>query len=194
VAQPPAGFKASPPRIHADELDDSLQPAVWGYGVAMARPDDHRPVTVGLISDTHALLRNEALEALTGADFLVHAGDIGSADILERLGAIAPVTAVRGNNDVSAWAMEIPLLDTLVVGAVRIQVVHELAHLRGRTPAQGTRVVVHGHSHRPAIELRDGVLYVNPGSAGPRRFRLPVTVALMRIDGAEVDAEIVRLL
>lgn len=163
---------------------------------APTRTSATRPgsITVGLISDTHGLLRAEALAALEGADFLVHAGDIGSAEILERLRALAPVTAVRGNNDVAAWARAVPLFGALSVGPVAIQVVHELPHLESRALPAGTRVVVHGHSHRPAIDLRDGVLYVNPGSAGPRRFRLPVSVALMRVDGAKVSAEIVNLL
>jgi putative phosphoesterase len=152
-----------------------------------------RPTTVGLISDTHGVLRPEALDALRGVDFLVHAGDIGSPDILATLSNMAPLTAVRGNNDLAVWAAEVPLQNSLSVGTIHIQVVHERSHLKGRALPMDTRVVVYGHSHRPAIELEDGILYVNPGSAGPRRFKLPVTVALLRIAGEKLDAEIVVL-
>ncbi len=156
-------------------------------------PSADRPVTIGLISDTHGLLRPQALDALRGADYLVHAGDIGSADILAALWAVAPLTAVRGNNDWAPWATSVPLLNTLSVGDVRIRVVHELPHLKGKALPEGTRAVVYGHSHQPAIDLRDGVLYVNPGSAGPRRFNLPVTVALLRVWGSDLEAEVVTL-
>lgn len=149
---------------------------------------------MGLISDTHGLLRPEALDALRGVDFLVHAGDIGSPDILAKLSDMAPLTAVRGNNDVADWAAAVPVLNSLLLGRTRIQVVHELQHLEGGAIPNGTRVVVFGHSHRPSIDVREGVLYVNPGSAGPRRFKLPVTVALLRIVDEALDAEIVSLL
>jgi putative phosphoesterase len=152
------------------------------------------PITIGLISDTHGLLRPEALDALREADFLVHAGDIGTETILTSLRALAPLTAVRGNNDVAAWAADVPLADTLSVGDVGIHVIHELAHLTGRALPEGTRAVVYGHSHRPAIDMKDGVLYVNPGSAGPRRFKLPVTVALLRVTAEGLRAEIVALI
>lgn len=153
-----------------------------------------RPVTVGLISDTHGLLRPEALDALRDADYLVHAGDIGSPAILTSLGQLAPLTAVKGNNDVAEWALDVPLLNNLAMGPVRIHVVHELAHLKDHGLPVGTRAVVYGHSHRPSIDLKDGVLYVNPGSAGPRRFKLPVSVALLRVVGESLDAEIVTLM
>ncbi len=145
---------------------------------------------VGLISDTHGLLRPEAMASLRGSDFIVHAGDIGDAQILAALGAIAPVTAVRGNNDYGAWAEEIPETAVLRVGEVGIYVVHDLAELALDPLAAGHRVVVSGHSHRPRIEERGGVLYVNPGSAGPRRFALPVCVAELTIDGASVLARV----
>ena len=157
-------------------------------------PSTEHPITVGLISDTHGLLRPEALRALRGVDFIVHAGDIGSPDILEALADLAPLTAVRGNNDTADWAANVPLRSTLAVGGVRIHVVHEMAHLKGHALQEGTRAVVYGHSHRPAVELKDGVLFVNPGSAGPRRFKLPVTVALMRLAGDSLDADIVPLI
>ena len=135
---------------------------------------------VGLISDTHGLLRPEAVAALAGSDLIVHAGDVGQPEILERLRAIAPVFAVRGNIDRDAWAMSLPEWLVMEAGPARIFVLHDLGQL-GRYPAaSGCHVVVSGHSHKPAQFERGGVLYVNPGSAGPRRFRLPVTVA--RID------------
>ena len=157
-------------------------------------PSTEHRITVGLISDTHGLLRPEALRALRGVDFIVHAGDIGSPDVLEALADLAPLTAVRGNNDTADWAAHVPLRNTLAVGGVRIHVVHEMAHLKGHALQEGTRAVVYGHSHRPAIELKDGVLFVNPGSAGPRRFKLPVTVALMRLAGDSLGADIVPLI
>lgn len=148
---------------------------------------------VGLISDTHGLLRAEALEALRGSDRIVHAGDIGDASILERLSSLAPLTAVRGNNDREAWAAGLPAIERLAIGAVRMLVLHELARLAVDPLAEGIGVVVSGHSHRPACERRNGVLYVNPGSAGPRRFRLPVCVALLSVTGARVAVRHVHL-
>jgi putative phosphoesterase len=149
-------------------------------------------VRVGLISDTHGLLRPEALAALERSDRIVHAGDIGEPSIIAALEAIAPVTAVRGNNDRDAWAAAIPEVDTLKVGAVSILVVHDLATLADGA-AKRHRVVVSGHSHRPAIVERDGVLYVNPGSAGPRRFTLPVSIGELVIDGGDVKARLIDL-
>lgn len=148
---------------------------------------------VGIISDTHGLLRPEAVAALRGSDAIVHAGDIGNAEVLTALAALAPVTAVRGNNDVGAWANAITETAELSIDDIVIHVVHAVADLRGDPRARGFRVVVSGHSHRPSVETRDGVLYVNPGSAGPRRFTLPVAVAELRITGAAVRARIVEL-
>lgn len=128
-------------------------------------------IRVGLISDTHGLLRPEALAYLRGSDHIVHAGDICDPAILAALRAIAPLTAVRGNNDVGAWANALPLAADLHVDDVTIHVIHDLADL---SLAPGVRVVVSGHSHKPHVEERAGVLYVNPGSAGPRRFTLPI--------------------
>jgi uncharacterized protein len=142
---------------------------------------------IGLISDTHGLLRPEALALLEGADYIVHGGDIGDRAILERLAAIAPLTVVRGNNDIAAWAGKIPDSALLEVGGVRIQATHDLATLR---LAPGVRVVVTGHSHRPLVQERDGVLYVNPGSAGPRRFSLPISVGELVIDAGQPSARI----
>ena len=145
---------------------------------------------IGLISDTHGLLRPEALKFLRGADYIIHAGDIGDAEILDQLKDLAPVTAVRGNNDTASWARRVPLRANLEVGGVVIHVLHDIADLRGGK----ARVVVSGHSHKPKVEERGGVLYVNPGSAGPRRFTLPIAVAELRIKGASVRAKIKELL
>lgn len=148
---------------------------------------------VGLISDTHGLLRLEALAFLRGSDFIVHAGDIGDAAVLEELRRLAPLTAVRGNNDKGPWAKSIAETDVLEVGEVSIYVLHDLAELDLDPVAAGFRVVVSGHSHHPSVEDRDGVLYVNPGSSGPRRFKLPIAVAELQVAGSSVKARIVEL-
>ena len=144
---------------------------------------------VGLISDTHGLLRPEALKFLRGADHIIHAGDIGAAEILERLAELAPITAVRGNYDTPRWARAVPLHANLELEGVSIHVVHEIAQLKAKA-----RVVISGHSHKPKVEERDGVLYVNPGSAGPRRFTLPIAAGELRIEGGRVRARIQELL
>ena len=148
---------------------------------------------VGLISDTHGLLRPEALAFLRGSDFIVHAGDIGDAAVLEELRRLAPLTAVRGNNDNGPWAKSIAETEVLEVGEVLIYVLHDLAELDLDPVAAGFRVVVSGHSHHPSVEDRDGVLYVNPGSSGPRRFKLPIAVAELQVAGSSVKARIVEL-
>jgi uncharacterized protein len=148
---------------------------------------------IGLISDTHGLLRPEATAFLRGADFIVHAGDIGHASVLQELADLAPVTAVRGNNDRESWAKSVRETEVLEVGGVLIYVLHDLAELDLDPAAAGFRVVVSGHSHRPSVEERDGVLYVNPGSSGPRRFKLPVAVAELHVVGASVEARVVEL-
>lgn len=148
---------------------------------------------IGLISDTHGLLRPEAVRFLANSDRIVHAGDIVDASILDELGAIAPVTAVRGNNDRGAWAEALAATEALEVHGVGIYVLHDLAELDIDPAAAGFRVVVSGHSHRPLVEERDGVLYVNPGSAGPRRFRLPIAAAELLIEGTRVAARWVTL-
>ena len=145
---------------------------------------------VGLISDTHGLLRPDAAAFLDGSDCIVHAGDICDAALLAQLAAIAPLTAVRGNNDRGAWAERLNETELVRIGAVHLYAIHDLAALDIEPQAAGVRVVVSGHSHRPHIEERDGVLYVNPGSAGPRRFRLPIAVGELIIDGAAVSARI----
>jgi hypothetical protein len=148
---------------------------------------------VGLISDTHGLLRPEALAFLRGSDFIVHAGDIGDAGVLDELRRLAPLTAVRGNNDKGPWAKSIAETEVLQVAEVSIYVLHDLAELDLDPVAAGVQVVVSGHSHQPRIEERDGVMYVNPGSSGPRRFKLPIAVAELHVAGSSVKAKIVEL-
>lgn len=148
---------------------------------------------IGLISDTHGLLRPEAEAALAGCDGILHAGDIGDAGILERLARIAPVTAVRGNNDTGSWAADIPETVTVVLAGVRIHVLHDLAALALDPTREGIAVVMAGHSHRPLVRESGGVLYVNPGSAGPRRFKLPVSVAQLRLEAGGVSARVIEL-
>jgi putative phosphoesterase len=152
----------------------------------MVKPTIH----IGLISDTHGLLRAEAVHALRGADSIVHAGDICDPAILEALARIAPVTAVRGNNDWGPWAERLPTTAKLAVNGITILAIHDLATLKIDPRASGLQAVVAGHSHRPFVETRQGVLFVNPGSAGPRRFRLPVSVGWLHVHGAEVRAEL----
>jgi putative phosphoesterase len=148
---------------------------------------------IGIISDTHGLLRPEALAFLRGSDYIVHAGDIGDAGVLAELRAVAPVTAVRGNNDNGRWAETIAETEVLKVGAVSIYLLHDLAQLDLDPAAAGYQVVVSGHSHKPSMERRDGVLYLNPGSAGPRRFKLPIAVAELKVAGADVEGRLVEL-
>jgi uncharacterized protein len=148
---------------------------------------------IGLISDTHGLLRPEAIAFLRGCEHIVHGGDIGDARILQALAAIAPLTAVRGNNDQGAWAEAVPETALLELGGLRLYAIHDLAQLDIDPVAAGVRVVVAGHSHRPRAEERDGVLYLNPGSAGPRRFRLPISAAELKIERDVVTPRIVEL-
>jgi len=159
----------------------------------MRRPGTRARTIVGVISDTHGLLRPEALAALAGVDVIVHAGDIGSAAILDALRAIAPVIAVRGNNDRGAWAASIPETVTVDVGAVRLHVVHDVNTLRGDPAERGVDVVIAGHSPRPTAERRGKWLLLNPGSAGPRRFSLPIAVAHLRVGPGGARARIVTL-
>jgi len=148
---------------------------------------------IGLLSDTHGLLRPEAKAFLKGSDHIIHAGDIGDPKILEELALIAPVTAVRGNNDKGIWAGMLPVNDCLKVGEVFIYVLHNLAELEIEPVAKGVQIVVTGHSHKPLVYDHEGVLYINPGSAGPRRFKLPITVAEVIVSGRSVSARIVEL-
>ena len=148
---------------------------------------------VGLISDTHGPLRPEALAFLRGSDRIIHAGDIGDPGVLEALRAIAPVTAVRGNNDRQPWAASLRESEMLELGGVYAYVIHDMQELDIDPASADVRIVVSGHSHAPSVTERDGVLYVNPGSAGPRRFRLPVSVGELIVDGSSVSARIAEL-
>lgn len=148
---------------------------------------------IGLISDTHGLLRPQAVAALRDCERIIHGGDIGKPEVLGQLSALAPVAAVRGNNDKGPWAEALPETLQLEIGGVRIHVLHDLAQLDIDPLAAGVRVVVSGHSHRPLAEERNGVWFINPGSAGPRRFRLPVTVAELAIGGGSITPCIVEL-
>lgn len=148
---------------------------------------------VGVISDTHGLLRPEAVAALAGSRYIVHGGDVGDEGILRTLEAIAPVTVVRGNVDTDTWARRLPRTAVLDVDGVRIYAVHDISDLDIDPRAAGVDVIVFGHSHRPGIEPRGDVIYLNPGSAGPRRFDLPVSLARLTIEAGVAAAEIVEL-
>jgi putative phosphoesterase len=148
---------------------------------------------LGIVSDTHGLLRPEALAALRGSQHIIHAGDIGEPEILEKLKEIAPVTAIRGNIDKAGWAKDLPATEVVELEGVSIYVLHDLSQLDLKPEAAGFNMVVYGHSHVPKQETRNGVLYLNPGSAGPRRFKLPVSVARVEIEGGNIEAEIVTL-
>jgi putative phosphoesterase len=149
--------------------------------------------TVGVISDTHGLLRPEALAALRGADHILHAGDIGGPEVLAALRALAPLTVVRGNNDRGGWAAPLPHDTVVELAGASIYLLHDRAELELDPRAAGFAAVVCGHSHKPLAEERDGVLHFNPGSAGPRRFTLPITVGRFRIAGGRIAAEILPL-
>jgi putative phosphoesterase len=142
---------------------------------------------VGLISDTHGLLRPQALALLRGSDFIIHAGDVGDPGIIDALAALAPVTAVRGNIDTGDWLAETA---TLTIGPIMIHVVHRIEDLG---PASGFDAVITGHSHKPGQHLKDGVLYVNPGSAGPRRFSLPISLGRLIVEGTTLSAEVIEI-
>ena len=148
---------------------------------------------IGVISDTHGLVRPEALRALRGADLIVHAGDVGAPEVLEALRAVAPVVAVRGNNDRGRWARALAETEVVERGGRALYVLHDLHELDVDPRVAGYHAVIAGHSHQPRVEHRDGVLYLNPGSAGPRRFRLPICVARLQITARRLRAEIVTL-
>ena len=151
------------------------------------------PTDVRLISDTHGLLRPQAEAALEGANLILHAGDVGREGILSALNSIAPVAAVRGNVDAGDWAEALPPTQSVQVDGAQIYMIHDRADLIAHPPPPDCAVVVFGHSHKPLIETRDGVLYINPGSAGPRRFSLPTTIARLQIEDGVPKAEIVDL-
>ncbi len=148
---------------------------------------------IGVISDTHGLLRPEAVAALASVDLIVHAGDIGAAAVLDDLRTIAPVLAVRGNNDREAWAASVPETVTTEVGGLRLYLIHDLKTLPKDPADLGVDVIISGHSHKPSVERRSGVLLLNPGSAGPRRFSLPIAVARLSVGPSGPSAEIVEL-
>jgi uncharacterized protein len=149
---------------------------------------------IGVISDTHGLIRPEVADAFSGVDLILHAGDIGTAEVIKELRSIAPIIAVRGNNDKGPWADRIPETEVVQIGNVSIYILHDLKAIDLSPGACGFQVVISGHSHRPSIETRGEVLFLNPGSAGPRRFKLPVTAARLTVDGSVVDGEIIELL
>jgi uncharacterized protein len=155
-----------------------------------ASRDEH---AIGVISDTHGVVRPEAIEALRGAELIVHAGDIGGPEVLDDLRALAPVVAVRGNNDRDGWGRTLRDTEVVEVGEVLLYLLHDLQDLDLDPVAAGFRAVISGHSHRPLVEERNGVLYLNPGSAGPRRFSLPIAVARLRVTGTSLSAEIIEL-
>ena len=148
---------------------------------------------LGIISDTHGLLRPAALEALKDCQRILHAGDVGSADVIEALARIAPLTAIRGNVDRGSWCAGLPETEAVEIAGISIYMLHDLAQLDLKPEAAGFRIVVYGHSHRPKMEEKNGVLYFNPGSAGRRRFRLPVSVGRLEIRSGRVFGEIVSL-
>ncbi len=149
---------------------------------------------IGVISDTHGLLRPEAVSALSGVELILHAGDIHNPFVLSELETIAPVIAVRGNHDRGNWARSLHEIETITIGKISIAMIHDLKALDNYKFTDDFHVVICGHSHKPVIETRGAVIYLNPGSAGPRRFKLPVTVARLRVAGEKVAAEIIEIL
>jgi uncharacterized protein len=162
----------------------------------LTRSDRYRSEAsvIGLISDTHGLLRQEALAALRGSDLIVHAGDVGDAKILDQLRTVAPVVAVRGNVDDEPWASELPMTAVVEAGSARIYVLHDIHQLNLDPVAAEFNIVITGHSHKPVRMEQSGVLYLNPGSAGPRRFQLPVTVARLNLIQAPWTVDFIDLL
>ena len=148
---------------------------------------------VGVISDTHGLLRPEAVAALRGSDLILHAGDVGKPEVLETLRTVAPTTAIRGNVDTAIWATALPATEVIAVDGLEFYMLHDRAALDFDPRAAGFAAVIYGHTHRPGTELRHGVLFLNPGSAGPRRFSLPVTVARLTITSGQLSHEIIDL-
>jgi putative phosphoesterase len=159
----------------------------------MQPPESHGRRFLGIIADTHGLMRPEAIAALAGAERIIHAGDIGRPEVLQALEAIAPVIAVRGNNDTDAWAAAIPETAVVEVDNVRCYVLHDVKTLDFDPATAGFSVVIAGHSHQPRIAQRAGVWFVNPGSAGPRRFKLPIAVARLYVHAGTLTAELVEL-
>jgi len=152
-----------------------------------------KTLRVGVISDTHGLLRPQALAALRGSDLIIHAGDVGRPEVLEPLRALAPLHVVRGNVDHGDWAARLPMTARVDVGGHLVHVLHNIADLDLDPPAAGLAAVIFGHSHKPSMETRDGVLWLNPGSAGPRRFDLPISLARITVAGNELRPGLVTL-
>ena len=147
--------------------------------------------SIGIISDTHGLIRPEVLAALEGCQHIVHAGDIGTPEVLDALSSVAPVSAVRGNNDRGAWVDSLPETEVVDLDPIFLYVLHEISALDLDPAAAGFHAVITGHSHNPSAEVREGILYLNPGSAGPRRFKLPIAIARLQISGGKLKPEIV---
>jgi uncharacterized protein len=168
-------------------VDNASRAAVFDTKMARAR------ITVGVISDTHGIVRPEAVHALRDSELIVHAGDVGDPQVLEHLRTIAPTIAVRGNIDKGPWAQALPLSEVIEVGEVHLYVLHEMSELDLDPKAAGFAAVIYGHSHRPSAEVRDGVLFLNPGSAGPHRFALPVSIAKLRVVGRTISHELIEL-
>lgn len=152
-----------------------------------------KEMIIGVISDTHGLLRPEAVQALHGSEHIIHAGDIGAPEIIAELKKIAPVTAIRGNVDVQTWAREFPETEVVELAGKTIYVIHDVNAMDLNPAAAAFDVVISGHSHQPKQETKNGVLYLNPGSAGPRRFKLPISVARLMVEGSQLRAEIVTI-
>jgi uncharacterized protein len=152
-----------------------------------------REIILGVISDTHGLMRPQAVEALQGSDFIIHAGDVGSPDVIKELSGVAPTHVVRGNIDAAGWAASLPETVRVDIGGRRFYLLHQISRLDLDPADLGFAAVVFGHSHQPLIETRQGVLFLNPGSAGPRRFRLPVTLARVVVSDAGLRPEIIEL-
>ena len=154
---------------------------------------DDKLKRIGLISDTHGLLRNSAVEALAKSDIIIHAGDIDTPEIIDRLKKIAPVFPVRGNMDKNSYGAALPKYEIVEINKIPIYVLHDLYQLDLDPAAAGFEVVVSGHSHRPGIKYRDGVLYINPGSAGPRRLTLPISIGMLEIENGTITPKIIEI-
>ncbi len=152
-----------------------------------------KQMRIGVISDTHGLLRPEAVAALSNSDRILHAGDVGNPEILDRLRELAPVTAIRGNVDREPWANTLPVTEAIEVEGVSIYMIHDLARVDLKPEAAGFDIVIYGHSHQPKIEEKNGVLYFNPGSAGPQRFHLPVSVGMLEIKTGKIREQVINL-
>jgi len=150
-------------------------------------------ILIGVISDTHSLLRSEAVAALRGSEHIIHAGDVGDPEILNELAKIAPLTAIRGNIDKGKWARKLPETEVVEVGGIQIYVLHDLSQLDLKPEAAGFQAVIYGHSHVPKNEIRGGVLYFNPGSAGPKRFKLPISVGKLSIADGKINSELITI-